>query len=87
MTTVAGSQRADRRRAAWFAIDAAIEAGFALREVSEDCLEVLTPPGIGRELSEPILAALKEHRHEIIQTLRFLDACGVSWPSIPGPLQ
>lgn len=85
MTAVAGSQQAGRRLAAWRALDAAIEAGFALRAAGEDCLEVLPPAVLESEICDPILDALEEHRQEIVQTLLFFDACGIPWqPLGPG---
>ena len=82
MTTGAASQRAASRRAAWFVIDAAIEAGFALRAAGGGRLEVLPPAELKSEICEPILAALEEHRQEIVQTLLFFDACGIPWTPI-----
>jgi hypothetical protein len=77
------AKEANRLRAAFFTLEAAFDCGIRLRRaIGNTGIEVAVPPGISREVLDPIVAALSEHRPEIIAALRFLDSqadAGIIW--------
>jgi hypothetical protein len=70
---------------AFFALDAALAAGFEVIAASARRLAVLPPPGMAPAISGPIVAALEANKAGIINLLRWLGAearRGILW--MPG---
>jgi hypothetical protein len=61
------------RRIAWFCLDCALDSGFVLK-ADGDALDISPPPDMPDEVREPIVTALLEHRPQVIDFLKFLDA-------------
>ena len=78
-------------RAAIFAVEAAINAGFKLGSPGGGYLDIWSPPGMAPEIREPIVAALARHKDEVLQFLAFIDAeakHGIYWsPPETGAVQ